>query len=98
MAEMAQFVYDFYQSKLQHWNKIKNKEKEELSKQRHKERLQQLDEEEKVKDLVEALQVFQCVTNSISGVKFCTMSLVMPSIVLIKKQVNLFELKTYILP
>lgn len=48
MAEMAQFVYDFYQSKLQHWNKIKNKEKEELSKQRHKERLQQLDEEEKV--------------------------------------------------
>jgi len=54
----------------------------------HSQKLISLDEEEKVKDLVEALQVFQCVTNTISGEKFFTMSLVMPSIVLNRKQVN----------
>lgn len=48
MPEMAQFVYDFYQSKLQQWNKLKNKQNEEEAKRRNKERLQKLDEEEKI--------------------------------------------------
>ena len=47
MQEMAKYVYDFYQSKLQNWKRIKNTEKEEENKMKYKEKMELLDEEEK---------------------------------------------------
>jgi hypothetical protein len=48
MQEMAKYVYDFYQSKLQNWKRVKNTEKEEEIKMKYKEKMQLLDAEEKI--------------------------------------------------
>lgn len=55
MPQMAQYVFDFYQSKLQSWNKLQKitQETEESSQsndktQANKDRIKKLDEEEKV--------------------------------------------------
>ena len=48
MPEMAQFVYDFYNSKLQMWSKSKRENNEVQETERREDRLRKLDEEEKV--------------------------------------------------
>lgn len=51
MPEMAQFVFDFYQSKLKLWNQMKKREKQEerqAIKESNEERRRKLDEEEKL--------------------------------------------------
>ena len=45
---MAQFVYDFYNSKLQMWSKSKRDNKEVQETERREDRLKKLNEEEKV--------------------------------------------------
>ena len=48
MPEMAQYVFDFYQSKLEHFNKIKNQAKASEGKAKHQERAKLLADEEKL--------------------------------------------------
>ena len=58
MPEMAQFVYDFYQNKLQNWKTIKNQEDQIKQKSELADLKKKLDEEEKVlkNRLIESIQ------------------------------------------
>ena len=48
MPEMVQFVYDFYQSRLNLWNKMRRDTQEAEQKARYEERKKRLDEEEEM--------------------------------------------------
>jgi multidrug efflux pump subunit AcrA (membrane-fusion protein) len=48
MSEMTQFVYDFYQARLQLWKKTKREEELAEQKLKQQKRMEQLDEEEKL--------------------------------------------------
>ena len=48
MADMTQFVFDFYQSKLKLWNSIKKKEEQTEEENTREEAKRKLDEEEKL--------------------------------------------------